>query len=212
MSKIALSGDASGTGTFTIASPNSNSNYTLTLPTNSGTVLTSAAQNIPTAALPVQLSINSGAPAGSLAIDSSGRMTTPNRPAFKAFQGSTFTYSGGTGPAKITALDTKQFDTGNNYNTSTQRFVAPVSGLYFFFGQIYYGSGSDGYYGAGIYVNGSQQNAFIYFRGGFGDVSACVSNIQYINANDYVEMYYYSVASVTRTSTNATYFSGYLLG
>jgi hypothetical protein len=38
MSKIALSGDASGTGTFTIASPNSNSNYTLTLPTATGTV------------------------------------------------------------------------------------------------------------------------------------------------------------------------------
>ncbi len=42
MSKIALSGDASGTGTFTIASPNSNSNFTLTLPANTGTVLTSA--------------------------------------------------------------------------------------------------------------------------------------------------------------------------
>lgn len=40
MSKIALSGDASGTGTFTIASPNSNSNYTLTLPAESGTALT----------------------------------------------------------------------------------------------------------------------------------------------------------------------------
>jgi len=40
MSKIALSGDVAGTGTFTIASPNSNSNYTLTLPTESGTVLT----------------------------------------------------------------------------------------------------------------------------------------------------------------------------
>jgi hypothetical protein len=38
MSKIALSGDASGTGTFTIASPNSNSNYTLTLPTSTGTM------------------------------------------------------------------------------------------------------------------------------------------------------------------------------
>lgn len=40
MSKIALSGDASGTGTFTIASPNSNNNRTLTLPDNTGTVLT----------------------------------------------------------------------------------------------------------------------------------------------------------------------------
>jgi hypothetical protein len=42
MSKIALSGNASGTGTFTIASPNSNSDRTLNLPDNSGTVLTSA--------------------------------------------------------------------------------------------------------------------------------------------------------------------------
>jgi hypothetical protein len=42
MSKIALSGDASGTGTFTIASPNTNSNYTLTLPANTGTLLSTA--------------------------------------------------------------------------------------------------------------------------------------------------------------------------
>jgi hypothetical protein len=41
MSRISLSGDAAGTGTFTIASPNSNSNFTLTLPIESGTVLTS---------------------------------------------------------------------------------------------------------------------------------------------------------------------------
>jgi hypothetical protein len=48
MSKIALSGDASGTGTFTIASPNSNSNYTLTLPTTTGTIaLTSDVSSFP---------------------------------------------------------------------------------------------------------------------------------------------------------------------
>ena len=41
MSKIALSGDASGTGTFTIASPNSNNNRTLTLPDATGTVVVS---------------------------------------------------------------------------------------------------------------------------------------------------------------------------
>ncbi len=38
MSKIALSGNASGTGTFTIASPNSNTDRTLSLPDASGTV------------------------------------------------------------------------------------------------------------------------------------------------------------------------------
>jgi len=42
MSKIELAPDASGTGTFTIASPNDNSDYTLTLPTSAGTVATQA--------------------------------------------------------------------------------------------------------------------------------------------------------------------------
>ena len=40
MSKIALEGNASGTGTFTIASPNSNNNRTLNLPDSSGTLVT----------------------------------------------------------------------------------------------------------------------------------------------------------------------------
>ena len=38
MSKIALTPDASGTGTFTIAAPNSNTNRTSTLPDTSGTM------------------------------------------------------------------------------------------------------------------------------------------------------------------------------
>jgi hypothetical protein len=42
MSKIALSGNASGTGTFTIAAPNTNTDRTLNLPDNSGTLLSSA--------------------------------------------------------------------------------------------------------------------------------------------------------------------------
>jgi hypothetical protein len=42
MSKIALSPNAAGTGTFTIAAPNSNTNRTLTLPDLAGTVLTDA--------------------------------------------------------------------------------------------------------------------------------------------------------------------------
>jgi len=42
MSSIKLESNASGTGIFTIASPNSNTNRTLTLPNNTGTILTSA--------------------------------------------------------------------------------------------------------------------------------------------------------------------------
>ena len=42
MSNIALTGNASGTGTFTLAAPNSSTDRTLTLPDEAGTVLTGA--------------------------------------------------------------------------------------------------------------------------------------------------------------------------
>lgn len=52
MSKVAISGNASGSGIFTIAAPNSNTDRTLTLPDSAGTLLNSAAQGIPKSALP----------------------------------------------------------------------------------------------------------------------------------------------------------------
>lgn len=39
MSQVAISGNASGTGVFTVASPNSNNNYTATLAAGTGTVV-----------------------------------------------------------------------------------------------------------------------------------------------------------------------------
>ena len=51
MSNISLEGNASGTGTFTIAAPNTSSNFTITLPQASGTaVVTGGAQTIEFAA------------------------------------------------------------------------------------------------------------------------------------------------------------------
>lgn len=46
MSKVAIQGNASGTGTFTIAAPNSNTDRTLTLPDEAGTVLTSGGDHL----------------------------------------------------------------------------------------------------------------------------------------------------------------------
>jgi hypothetical protein len=46
MSKIALTPNISGTGTFTIASPGTSTDRTLTLPDNSGTINTSGAPNV----------------------------------------------------------------------------------------------------------------------------------------------------------------------
>jgi hypothetical protein len=50
MSKVAIIGNASGTGVFTVASPNSNVDRVLTLPDETGTVITTA--GVPTSAMP----------------------------------------------------------------------------------------------------------------------------------------------------------------
>ena len=50
MSKIAIEGNASGTGTFTIASPNSNSSRTLSLPDGTGTFVVNGINSAITAA------------------------------------------------------------------------------------------------------------------------------------------------------------------
>lgn len=47
MSKVAITGNTSGTGVFTVASPNSNVDRVLTLPDESGTVLTTATPGVP---------------------------------------------------------------------------------------------------------------------------------------------------------------------
>ena len=64
MSKIALTPDAAGTGVFTIASPATNTDRTLTLPDQSGTVLTGAGP----------LTVNASAPTQAATIDASGNV------------------------------------------------------------------------------------------------------------------------------------------
>ena len=89
MSKVAIAGNASGTGTFTIAAPNSNTDRTLTLPDEAGTVLTSA---------------------------SDIRSQALNGPAFSAYAYGTTAISAGT-RTKIT-FDNEVFDTNNNFASS----------------------------------------------------------------------------------------------
>ena len=64
MSRVSLSGNPSGTGTFTIASPNSNTDRTLNLPDQTGTLLTGSGA----------LNINASAPTSSLTLDASGNL------------------------------------------------------------------------------------------------------------------------------------------
>lgn len=100
MSKITLAPNASGTGTLTIAAPNTNTDYTLTLPANTGTVLTSASS----------ITQNSG-------------------PAFRGYyNGSSYSLTNAT-YTKV-ELAAESFDYGSCFDTSLYRFTPNVAGIY----------------------------------------------------------------------------------
>lgn len=171
MSLIKLQGNPSGSGAFTIAAPNGNTDRTLTLPDNTGTILTSASTSVLPKGVPVFSAVSAGA------------TSVSNNTATKI------------------NFATEQFDTASCYDTSTSRYTPNVAGYYQFnatcyiagaaYSQLYFNkngatvysgnyAGSNGssiqmHVGAAIiYMNGSTDYAEIYFyqsSGGTQNVS-----------------------------------------
>ena len=65
-----------------------------------------------------------------LLLDASGCVTMPDQPAFSVAPGSTYSNTGGYN--RITSLTAVKYNRGSHYNSSNQRFVAPVNGIYAF--------------------------------------------------------------------------------
>jgi hypothetical protein len=63
-----------------------------------------------------------------MTIDSSGRILTPQRPAFHA----RLSTGSGTGTQGDIVFNEEDFDIGSNYDTSNGRFTAPIAGIYYF--------------------------------------------------------------------------------
>ena len=64
MSKVKIQGNPNGTGALTIAAPNTNTDRTLTLPDQTGTLLTGSGP----------ISVNASAPTGAVTVDASGNL------------------------------------------------------------------------------------------------------------------------------------------
>jgi hypothetical protein len=73
-----------------------------------------------------------------LNIDSTGRVTTPSRPAFNAYKSGAAAWQsfGGTS-ATIMPFDATFLNVGNCYDTTNYKFVVPVDGIYTFYFQFY---------------------------------------------------------------------------
>ena len=211
MSKVAIKGNASGTGTFTIAAPvGTGTDRTLTLPDEAGTVLTSAS-TFGVSQLPSQLSVNASASSGSLAIDSAGRVTMPYHPAFGAVSVSAGVLTTDSTFRKM-GYTSELVDIGGNYDASNSRFTAPVAGTYMIaFSMLQLGGMASQ---IALFKNGSiatptYGNARAITATNEANVSA--QYVIYLSASDYVEMFYKSDSGGSIFGSYGS-FAGFLIG
>lgn len=201
MSKIALTGHASGTGTLTVAAPNTNTDSTLTLPNNGGTLLT---KEFPagTAAAPSitplgdtdtglfssalnTLSLSTGG-VERVTVDSSGRMLRPNQPTFQGNLGSL-------APGAYTNAQVNiNIDRNNGFTvTGGNRLIVPVTGQYMIHAQQLTQNGTTPDYFE-VRINGVTIKHGYMAASSFRDL--LVTYIGLLNANDYIEFRHTSVA------------------
>ena len=148
-----------------------------------------------------------------LQIDADGRVTMPKQPNFLARPNGNDTIPlGGT---KI-AHDEAIHNIGNHYNTSNQRFTAPVAGIYYLEHIIVMTGGNTGTLEAKIYVNGAERSRSYHRYDGNQDSDRTSSFIE-LSAGDYAEPYCHwsssnlNTLNAGSTAMIITSFSGYLM-
>tara|TARA_R100000655_G_scaffold108610_1_gene160940 strand:+ start:487 stop:1002 length:516 start_codon:yes stop_codon:yes gene_type:complete len=107
-----------------------------------------------------------------LSIDTAGRVTEPNRPAFLATY-SNNAWSTVTNNDVVAFNDVSSgdcFDNGSNFVTGTNRFVAPVAGTY--------------YFAYSIYTHNSDTTSAFKFRKNGSDLVMAGSTAQFTQASE----------------------------
>lgn len=150
-------------------------------------------------------------------IDSSGRITIPYQPAFRAYLTTSQTYSA----AGTVIFNSAAVNRGSIYNTSNGRFTAPVSGVYFISHFITFQLNSAANQrgcDSALYLNGSfldgaaaRNGAYAFTSGYYAGTGNSI--VVSLSAGDYLEVR----GSVFDNSANYFFsdestFSGFLIG
>ncbi len=169
-----------------------------------------------------KLSVNTIAHTGGTTaqtIDSTGRVLTPARPAFRAFIPSDLAsanYAAG-GTHKIT-FPSESYDIGGDYDTGNGKFVVPITGLYHFHVNFYVGEVTTATYtSAYLFVGTNEVSRTINDpQGGLYGITV-VTDVLQLTAGDEVTAHFSAgndSAIVIYGAANGakSYFSGYLIG
>jgi hypothetical protein len=146
-------------------------------------------------------------------INSSGVVTTPSQPAFRAYNSVNGFWYVNNNDTLI--FDVTEYNIGNCYNTSNGRFTAPVAGVYQFnFYTIVYGNLQNG--AISLRRNGGAPTSGhnIHFS---PSVSGAWSNVVYttsiyLNAGDYINLINSTGVQIPIHGDDWSSFSGYLVG
>ena len=155
-----------------------------------------------------------------LTIDSSGRILTPARPAFRAEKrASNQTLSSGT--TALITFEHEAFDIGSDYDTSTSRFTAPIAGIYHFNAVVraVANNGTMDYVSMKLYKNGSLYADMFQMQTAanqMGNSHIGGSATVQLAATDYVSIHV-SISGTSplvhaHASGQRTWFSGHLIG
>ena len=120
-----------------------------------------------------------------------GPVTAPLNPSFNAYVGSDLLDVTGNGTTYTIIFNTKQHDTGSNFNTTTGAFTAPVTGRYYLHACV----------GVKGLVSASNQGNVAFVVNGASAI-ARVNNNPYASADPFTLDNYYSISTVYQLTAN----------